>query len=39
MVESRGPHAENKPVAAGTFINLRGPQALKDELPVTALDL
>jgi hypothetical protein len=30
-VESRAPRAENKPVTAGTFINFRGPQALKDK--------
>ena len=39
MVERRSPRAENKPVTAGTFINFRLPQALKDKLPVTGLDL
>ena len=31
-LESRAPRAENKPVTAGTFIDFRGPQALKDRV-------
>ena len=33
-VESRGAGAENKAVTDKTFMNLRGPEALKDKLPI-----